>query len=87
MAEYINRDEILKYLDECKGEPSELCYTYALYRSVEHIVRDIPAADVAEVKRGEWVDGTTGYTCSVCHEQEPTKRFTYCPNCGAKMKG
>ena len=72
MAEYINRDEILKHLDECKGEPSELCYTYALYRSIEHIVRDIPAADVAEVRRGEWILHHVGHghywECSVCHK-------------------
>ena len=55
MAEYIEREAVLKHLDECKGEPSEPCYTYALYRPVEHIVRDIPAADVAEVKHGEWI--------------------------------
>lgn len=42
---------------------------------------------VAEVRHGEWVNGVTGYTCSVCDKQEPTKRFLYCPNCGAKMDG
>lgn len=44
-------------------------------------------ADVVEVKHGEWLNGVTGYTCSVCDKQEPTKRFLYCPNCGAKMDG
>lgn len=99
MAEYINRDEILRRLDECKGEPSELCYTYALYRSVEHIVRDIPAADVAEVKHGEWIDKPTGAYgrwqswCSACGKHSGIGGITsnqhkpFCPNCGADMRG
>ena len=51
------------------------------------VVRTFPAADVVEVKRGEWIDTVTGYACSICHTQEPTKRFLYCPNCGARMDG
>ena len=36
---------------------------------------------------GEWKNGVTGYICSVCGNQEATNRYSFCPNCGAKMKG
>ena len=38
-------------------------------------------------KRGEWKNGVTGYICSVCGNQEATNRYSFCPNCGANMKG
>lgn len=49
---------------------------------------DIPAADVAEVRRGEWVEDNYGYFhCSECgYEHDSPEYITpYCPNCGAKM--
>ena len=65
------------------------------------LVLEIPAADVAPVRRGRWdsipntymcVAGKDGSyhgcatSCSVCHEINPNAYKTnYCPNCGAKM--
>ena len=62
---------------------------------------DIPAADVAEVVHGKWIDvplnvyddryGMNKYNlrtkCSVCEYAMPREypRFNICPNCGAKM--
>ena len=59
---------------------------------------DFPAADVAEVRHGEWVfkfycGNMSGYdygmTCSVCgkptHRQFAEKMPPYCPNCGSRM--
>lgn len=62
---------------------------------------DIPAADVEEVKHGNWIDvplnvyndryGMNKYNlrtkCSVCEYAMPREypRFNICPNCGAKM--
>ena len=53
------------------------------------------AADVVEVKHGEWsyeysgdklggTDATYDYRCSVCDEFA-LEESNYCPNCGAKM--
>ena len=47
-------------------------------------IREIPAADVAPVRRGEWEDGHSVVFCSVCGEQSEWKT-PYCPMCGAKM--
>ena len=62
-----------------------------------------PAADVVEVKHGQWdeipnrymsISGKDGSysghatSCSVCHEVNPNAfKTNYCPNCGAKMDG
>lgn len=56
-------------------------------------IEQIPAANVAPVVRGEWVNVrflTTGDgrirvgDCPFCKSIEKTSNF--CPNCGAKMK-
>ena len=56
-------------------------------------VRDMPTADVVEVKRGYWeiVKGSNGKEKMVCtncrHQQDLHSTFTYCPNCGALIDG
>ena len=51
----------------------------------------IPAADVVEIKHGEWkVDETHDYEpyCSLCgHEPIAGEKYNYCPDCGADMRG
>ena len=59
-------------------------------------LKAIPAADVRENRRGEWVpkfnkwgDYVTtvdGYECSVCGEFDPMKGDNFCPYCGADMR-
>lgn len=65
------------------------------------ILKEAPAADVQEIKHGEWIkyrpenalDGA--YFCSICFKEQkiadgmitPLDRgYHYCPNCGAKME-
>ncbi len=67
--------------------PNRLCERYQ------------PAADVVEVRHGEWVDKfnrnrmATQSFCSVCGGHsgiggiEINRHKPYCPNCGAKMDG
>lgn len=52
----------------------------------------IPAADVAPVVHGQWLDNEDYMFCSICGIQwyycdNDTETFNYCPNCGAKMNG
>ena len=52
-----------------------------------HFFNDFPAADVAEVRHGRWVElppFKNIYVCSLC-EQWGEHHWNYCPNCGAKM--
>ena len=63
------------------------------------LMEEAPTADVAEVKRGKWIEkeevyGDVYYTCSNCNNDwttidgTPQENFmNYCPNCGAKMDG
>ena len=86
MAEYLEREALLH------GMKMDIRPPFA-------VVRDFPAADVAEVKHGKWIgkqlDNFRKYevTCSNCgwigienydSYNEPSD-FNYCPNCGAKM--
>lgn len=65
---------------------------------INRIISEMPAADVAEVKHGKWIEKETYlgtyYDCSICGESfcfiegSPTDNlYKYCPNCGAKMDG
>lgn len=51
----------------------------------------IPTVDVEEVKKTFWeYKGDFTYHCSCCDSNIYTPRlsaYTYCPNCGAQMKG
>ena len=59
--------------------------------SAKNWIRAIPAADVAEVRHGRWIDSEEDGHLSICGVcNYPVDRFyktKYCPNCGAKMDG
>lgn len=49
---------------------------------------NLPKADVAEVKHGEWIPySTTMMECTVCKRHTPKHRYEFCPHCGARMDG
>lgn len=58
---------------------------------------DAPTVDAVEVVHGRWIEhieigAMNNYCeCSACNWKTPfvirTKKFNYCPNCGAKMDG
>mgnify|MGYP001086133498 CR=1 FL=1 len=83
MSRYVN----IEPYDDCK---------IVLHKEDEGVrCRDLPTADVTDVKHGKWiyVDGDVGYNvyrCSKCGEVislDEEKIYNYCPNCGAKMDG
>lgn len=64
-----------------------------LFQKVISLLKNAPAADVAEVVHGEWEtnsDRPDSLICSVCKcgfdmwKHDP---HNYCPNCGARMDG
>ena len=106
MAEYIERDKLYKHFEKSVTihEATINGSTYPVYLAdhVLHEIRNAPAADVVEVKHGEWKKtdwagvSVKGYmACSQCNVMIPTCNGTryclnhlyYCPNCGAKMDG
>lgn len=86
MSEYIKREDAL-------GE--------VLVASERYRIKQIPAADVAPVVHGKWIEEeyetisagrnrqikNIKNTCSVCHKSNGRKKQDYCPNCGARMDG
>lgn len=103
MAEYIERETVMKIIDDygCTHGVHSV-----LTAAVGSAIYKLPAADVAPVKHGHWVYNQNGHDwglgaweCSLCHSVNNNlpidKRFSpyvyagskYCPNCGAKMDG
>ena len=101
--EYIEREAFIKnaetrYCGPCKeigkdsnGLKCRACWVDDMVGDIE----DTPAADVAEVVHGRWIDnGSNGYKwafiCSKCGYIDGypfDDRYNFCPNCGAKMDG
>jgi rubredoxin len=83
--EYISREAVLKAL----FVPG-MCYAPIQLQ----IVKDLPAADVAEVGHARWERVRSNWYCTGCNKGYRITKgapmasgFSYCPNCGAKMDG
>lgn len=90
-GDYIRREAALFALRKAERGGSMTALT-RLERAYAEI-REMPAADVAEVVHGQWVthyrSGTPvaeGYV-STCCDMWNNRRSDYCPNCWAKMDG
>lgn len=100
MAEYIEREALLKAISKVGGSPLIEWDTVG----VVGLVANQPAADVTPVRRGKWLNFYNDYQtaeCSVCTElyevtfdEESNSAlfdcfklsYKYCPNCGADMR-
>ena len=101
MAEYIDRKSLIDEFDRLGlGEHSIVERVFS--DGVRTIIAGAPAADVAPVVHGRWIEQEDPmldvyYTCSVCKEdfyiettgytEKDMFLYTYCPNCGARMDG
>ena len=88
MAEYIKREALLTDIcdDMCGLKYTGVCENCR----VVALIADTPAADVAPVVHGRWIeDWSLIITCSECKRgyNLHAKYTHYCPNCGAKMDG
>ena len=92
MVRYTNYDDLIEKWNSLGfNEISRIHKVNAF----NHFIKNLPIADVAEVKHGEWIYAKTYYTadecnCSLCGQLMTTAsnvRMNYCPNCGAKMDG
>lgn len=97
MAEYIDRGTAIAKLTAL-----EVSKPNATMVAAKRMLADMPAADVAPVVHGRWIEQEdtmldTYYTCSACKEdfyiettgytEKDLFLYTFCPNCGAKMDG
>lgn len=87
MKEYIEReavkDEILSWA-VCINHPELLSKEDTM-----HCINSLPAADVAEVRHGRWIENTFCSCCGGFNEDDKgniiQSFYNYCPNCGARM--
>ncbi len=87
MAEYIEREKVYKLL-----AGTSMPWGMSWQKAVDDIIRgvdNIPAADVAPVKHGHWIEEGDIQICSECGEEHCWQdyRASYCDVCGAKMDG
>ena len=91
MAEYIEREDAIKEL--MNDAPEQVGYSR---EDAADCIRYMPAADVAPVRHGRWIDKGEYAVCTECGGRsgtqydgvEPIPLMTqFCPNCGAKMDG
>lgn len=94
MAEYITKEQVAEWFRAYGHTDDGIPYDTL----VDDIV-DMPAADVAPVRHGRWIEpprlyyGAKQYECSLCYsdtfwnKHSITERYPCCPNCGARMDG
>ena len=96
MAEYIEREELLRELRLWHMHRNDEMPDYFHYTGIKAWLEALPAADVQPVKHGKWIpvtNGRGGNECNQCHAYAPSYqngseyKTKYCPNCGAKMDG
>ena len=75
MDDYISRQVILKHLEKCKGQPPEMCYTFAVLTAIESFVKSQPAADVVAVVRCK---GCKFCDDAYCNDGRKLKDLYYC---------
>lgn len=101
MSDYIDRAAL--GIDFCRWNVFENKSYVDGWNAVVKILKEAPAADVQEIKHGEWAkDDSGGCYCSACgwyadydydyvtyvtNNGVGNDDFNYCPHCGAKMDG
>ena len=86
MKEYIDKEALLEIVGKM---PLSWEYGKAV-SDIYDIIKDNPAADVVERKRGEWIQpcaGSSQTECSLCGTLSSYGRSAFCPKCGADMRG
>ena len=81
---------ILRSIAIAKLTALEVTDPFATIADAKRVLADMAAADVASVAHGKWGDngiaGSMLVKCSVCDFDCGANSFSYCPNCGARMR-
>ena len=91
MSEYIEREAAVKNAEKYGlANGSAIGRHTGLADCIASEIAGIPAADVAPVVHGHWIDDSYGfYHCSECGWEwdYPEMVTPYCPHCRARMDG
>ena len=83
--EYISHEAAMADFEACNAENPRWTP-----QRVKTLLLRQPAADVAPVVHGKWsdngIEGSMLVKCSVCGFDCGANSFSYCPNCGARMR-
>ena len=101
-SRYVYLKEVYNYLNDYFCDRIKNGITGpVVWNDIHQALKDIPAADVRPVVRGEWIDKGIRYSrksefsplerhysfeCSHCRKEREWKS-DFCPNCGADMRG
>lgn len=93
MSDYISREAAIAFMNEVEPcichDPAGEVFTATKDKDMLEFLRDIPAADVVEVRHGRWervYPNGPRLRCSLCRSRS-LYAFYYCPDCGAVMDG
>ena len=92
MAEYIEREALIKKLNEAPAYFDSGDIRYGIDIATQQVIEQ-PTADVVEVKHGTWYHGTEHGAvyakCSACGRKMNYScyGYAYCALCGARMGG
>lgn len=95
MAEYLEREELLRQLRLWHMHRNDAMPDHFHYTGIKAWLEAMPAEDVQPIKHGKNLkeEYPTLFQCSVCGcEDWDTSEvnygeYNYCPNCGARMDG
>lgn len=103
MGECIEREAAINRIKEvycvgCNSYNGVRCRACGTGDAID-MIEDAPAADVAPVRHGRWIEpprlyyGAKQYECSLCYsdtfwnKHSITEKYPHCPNCGCRMDG
>lgn len=88
MDEYIDKNAAVGILEAMSRSADCECIKKRLEKAAKR-VSAIPAANVAPVRSGHWIEENGCQICSECGEEHEWDEYraAYCDVCGAKMDG
>ena len=81
MADYVSKEQIINWF-----RPYGMCDDPIPFETLVSDLRDMKAADVAQVVHAHWIFNRGSCSCSHCGGITECPLY-YCPQCGAKVDG